>query len=390
MRREVDALVDDGWRVSVVSPKYLSDPFYREHPGGVHSYHYPKPDGGGALGHILEHSLTLLLGSAYVFWIYLRHGFRVFHACNPMDTLWMIGAPYKLMGVRLIFDQHDLCPELFLSRRDGSTASTFYPVLKWLERKAYRTAHVVIATNESYRDVAAERGGKPEDDIFVVRNGPDLGRFRAVPPRTDLKEEGERLFGYLGNMNEQDGVDYLLAAAAIVQDRLGRKDIRFVLVGGGSAQPRMARLAAERRLGNVRFTGRIPDDEMLATLSACDACIQPDPSNPLNDKSTMNKVLEYMALGKPVIAFDLPETRVSGGDAAIYVPPNDVAAMAQAIVELADDAPRRKQMGRMGRERIESRLSWDYSVPHLIAAYERALHGAVRSSARERRGVGEI
>lgn len=372
--REAAALVEAGWDITVISPKYRGDPFHKTISGSLRAYYYPKPTAASALGHVVEHSVSLILGSVLTFWAFLRHGFSVFHACNPMDILWIIALPYNVLGRRFVFDQHDLCPELLLSRGDGSESGLFHKVLLLLERAAYRLSDAVIVTNESYKAVAGSRGGKGPDEVFVVRNGPDLSKFRPVEPNANRQTNGGSLVGYIGNMNEQDGVDYLLdAAAEIVQNRK-RSDISFVFIGGGSQQQHLARECVEKGLGdNVLFTGRIPDDEMLGRLSACDVCVQPDPLNPLNEQSTMNKAMEYMALGKPVVAFDLKETRVSCGDAALYAKPNEIRDLADKILALADDPALCAELGRKGRKRVEQKLSWPNSVPNLLAAYEYAL-----------------
>ena len=209
--------------------------------------------------------------------------------------------------------------------------------------------------------------------MFVVRNGPDLDRLHRVPPRQDLKEPGQVLVGYLGNMNQADGVDHLLMAARIITQELGRDDVRFILVGGAAHQPTLKQIARDMAVDDVvTFTGRIPDEQMLPVLCACDICVQPDPRNPLNDKSTMNKLMEYMALEIPVVSYDLTESRVSGGDAVLYAEPNDPHSLAARILELVDDPERRAALGRAGRERVENELAWPFSVPNLIAAYERA------------------
>jgi glycosyltransferase involved in cell wall biosynthesis len=377
VKREASALVDDGWDVTVISPKYPDDAFYKVHGPRLRAYHYPKPHAESALGHIVEHSISLALGAAFTGWVSARHGFTVFHACNPMDVLWLIALPYKLLGRRFIFDQHDLSPEVYLSRPDGREGSLFHRALGWLEKASYRLADATIATNESYKAVAVARGDRRPDEVFVVRNGPNLQRFRKVPPRPGLKADGQVLVGYLGNMNPADGVHYILEAADHIVNERGRRDLRFVLVGGGSSQPALVERCREMGLEDfVSFTGRIPDDEMLATLSACDLCVQPDPKNPLNDKSTMNKVMEYMALEKAVVAFDLVETRVSCGEAALLATPNEVTSMTDCILALADDPARRQELGRKGRARVEEKLAWSYSVPHLLGAYEHALRRA--------------
>jgi glycosyltransferase involved in cell wall biosynthesis len=372
--READALVDAGWQVTVVCPKYPGDPFYKRISDPLRVYFYPKPNAVSAAGHLFEHAVTLLFGALLVFWVQLRHGFQVFQACNPMDTLWILAAPYKLFGKKFIYDQHDLCPELYLSREESGRESLFFKALSFLERMSYRTADAVISTNESYKAIAIDRGGRDLQAVFVVRNGPNLSKFKPVEPRTDLKKDGEFLVGYLGNINLQDGVDRLLIAAKQLVLERGRKDIRFVLVGGGAYQPELVKLSGEMGLSAcVTFTGRVSDDEMLRTLCACDICVQPDPYNPLNNLSTMNKVMEYMAINKPVVAFDLKETRFSCGDAALYADPHDTDDLGRKILELTDDAELRGKMAAMGRKRVETVLAWPFSVPHLLAAYDFAM-----------------
>lgn len=371
--RETRALIQDGWDVTVICPKGPKDPFYRSEGEHLRVYFYPKPEAISVQGHIFEHGVSILAMSFLAWFIFLRHGFHVIHACNPMDILWIPSLPFKLFGVRYIFDHHDLSPELYLCRGEGDEHSLFFRALFWLEKMSFRFANVVISTNESYKKIAIDRGRKQADDVFVVRNGPDLEKFKPVPPRTDLKGEGEILVGYLGNMNPQDGVDYLLRAAEDIVKRRGSRNIKFVLVGGGSHQATLVKMSIDMGLADcVTFTGRVPDDVMLSTLSACDICVQPDPRNPLNDKSTMNKVMEYMALEKPVIAFDLTETRVSCGEAALYSEPNSEADLADKILELAANQTLRSQMGLLGRKRVEEKLAWSYSVPNLLAAYKRA------------------
>ena len=372
--REVNALESDNWDVTVISPKYSDDPFFKKLNERVRAYYYPKPTTKSPLGHIFEHVISLLLGSVLTLWVNIRYRITVFHGCNPMDILWIIALPYKLLGKKFIFDQHDLCPELYISRGEGDEQSLFYKILLWLERYSYKFADVVIATNESYKEMAVQRGSKDPKEVFVVRNGPDLKKFRKMPPNIGLKASDEVLVGYLGNMNPQDGVIHLVDAARDVLFEHGRKDIKFIFIGGGSSQKGLMGKANELGLqDNVTFTGRIPDNEMLAALSACDICVQPDPMNALNDKSTMNKVLEYMALEKPVISFDLKETRISCGEAALYVEPNNVKQLSDRIVYLADHVEIRQKMAKIGRERIEKKLSWSHSIPNLIAAYEQLI-----------------
>ncbi len=368
---EAKALIESGWDVTVISPKYRCDPFYRRLGSRLRAYYYPKPTAESVPGHLVEHSISLLCGTVLTLWVSLRHGFSVFHACNPMDILWLIALPYKMLGKKFIYDQHDLCPELWLSRNGNSSGNLLYRVLRILETVSYKCADIVISTNETYKEVAVTRGKKDPDEVFVVRNGPDLRKFQPIGIQKDLSKNGHVLVGYLGNMNPQDGVGYLLDAASDVVRRRGRSDISFVVIGGGSDYEHLREKCGQMGLGDqVMFTGRIPDTEMLQRLRACDVCVQPDPLNALNDKSTMNKAMEYMALGKPVVAFDLKETRISCGDAALYATPNEAKDLADKILSLADNPALRLQLGTRGRARIEQVLSWSHSVPHLLAAYE--------------------
>jgi len=368
--REASALVDAGWDITVISPRYTGDPIFKCIHDGLRAYYYPKPTFATISGHLIEFIFSLFFGVIFTFWVFIRHGFDVFHACNPMDILWIVALPYKLLGKKFIFDHHDLVPELIMSRTKSGLDSIFVQVFILFEKCSFKLADAVIATNKSYKEIAVSRGGKRLEDVFVVRNGPNLEKFRLVSPAKGIKNKGDILIGYLGNMNPQDGADLLLDAVDEIINKRKISNIKFVFIGGGHSQPILQERSRQNGHGaKVKFTGRIPDNEMLAVLSACDICVQPDPNNPLNDKSTMNKVLEYMALKKPVVAFDLKETRYSCGDAALYVRPNDVHELSEKLVELAGNPALRRKMGRRGKARVENRLSWEYSKPYLESAY---------------------
>lgn len=370
VRREVRTLERAGFQVSVICPRYPGEKLW-ETIGSTHVYRYPKlAVGGSVLRHLTEYTCSLLFGWALAIWVALRRGFDAIQLCNPPDVLFPIGVFFKLFGKRYVFDQHDLCPELYETQY-GKRSGLLYRILCWSERQSLRFADAVLSTNESYRRAALERGGKKPEDVTVVRNGPSLGNFASFPEPRDKKPVR---VGYIGNMNIQDGVDYLLRAAKYISRDLGRSDVEFVLIGRGDHFPALRRLADELGLGRVvRFTGRIPDADALRELSDCDIGCQPDPPNPLNRVSTMNKALEYMALAKPVVAFDLPETRVSCGDAALYAAEATPEALAKEIVKLADDFELRQRMGLEGRRRIERELAWEYSEPKLLSAYRRVL-----------------
>ncbi len=373
VQREVQTLRRAGMDLVVICPRY---PGERMHDilNGVHIYRYKKWKlSDGLLGHVGEYGSSLLKGSILALLAYVRHGFHLFHACNPPDMLFLIALPYKLLGVRFLFDHHDLCPELYLSRFKRPHR-WIHTVLSVMERVTLRTADVVLATNESYKRLEIARAGIDAKRIFVVHNGPDLGKFKPGKASPTLRNLGKLIVGYLGNMNPQDGVEYLLLCARYLKEVRKRNDLYFVFVGAGDAYQDLVLMSKEWNIAELcHFTGRLPDHEMLETLNACDICVQPDPSNPLNDCSTMNKVMEYMALEKPVVAFDLPETRYSGGDAVLYARPNNIEDLAEKILYLADNPDVRTALGKKGRQRVEECLCWDHSERPLIDAYKVAL-----------------
>ncbi|MFE9662699.1 glycosyltransferase [Streptomyces sp. NPDC005955] len=366
--QECKTLRDAGWTVHVICPRGSKrDTEPEVEIDGVRIHRYPlRAATGGPAGYLREYGSAL--------WHTARLARKVgpvdvVHACNPPDLLFLPALWLKRRGARFVFDQHDLVPELYLSRFDRGE-DLLYRAVCALERFTYRAADVVLATNESYRDVAIRRGGQRPQDVFVVRSAPETDRFRPVPPEPELKHGKPHLLCYLGVMGPQDGVDYALRALAKLRDELGRTDWHAVFVGSGDAFDAMVELS--RRLGlheQVQFTGRIPDADLVRYLSTADVCLSPDPRNPLNDVSTMNKVLEYMAMGRPIVSFDLREARVSAGDAAVYAPANDEAAFAELIAQLLDDPEKRARMGKTGQERISGELSWRNSQASLLAAY---------------------
>jgi glycosyltransferase involved in cell wall biosynthesis len=370
--QECATLRDAGWRVHVICPQGTKRDTEREvEIDGVRIHRYPlRAATGGPAGYLREYGSAL--------WHTARLARRVgpvdvVHACNPPDLLFLIALLCRLRGARFVFDQHDLVPELYLSRFDRGR-DLLYRAVCALERMTYRAADVVIATNESYREVALRRGGKRPQDVFVVRSAPQVDRFRRVPAEPELKRGKPHLLCYLGVMGPQDGVDYALRALAALREELGRTDWHAVFVGGGDTFDAM--VALSRRLGladRVEFTGRIPDADLVRYLSTADVCLSPDPRNPLNDVSTMNKILEYMAMGRPIVSFDLREAQVSAGDAAVYAPANDELEFAKLVARLLDDPEERERMGRLGEERINGQLSWANSQKALLAAYAAAV-----------------
>jgi glycosyltransferase involved in cell wall biosynthesis len=371
---ECQALVGHGYEVAVVCPKGKGDPAHQV-VDGVELYKYrPYAPGGSKLGFLIEYGYSFTATA----WLTLkarRSGrFGVIQACNPPDIFWPIAQVLRAFDrTRFVFDHHDLCPELYESRfPDGPKLP--YKGLRALERRTHRTADHVISTNSSYRDLAVTRSGKSPTDVTVVRTGPDMQRLQRGPARPELRRGRRYLAAYIGVMGPQDGVDIVVQAAAIVVNELHREDIAFTLIGSGDCFDDLVALRDRLGLaGHVEFTGRVPDEVVTQIMSTADVGLSPDPKNALNDVSTMNKTMEYMAFELPVVAFDLRETRVSAADAAVYAKPNDVHEYAAAIVDLMDDEPRRSKLGKLGRARIEQELAWSHQERAYLDVYRRLL-----------------
>jgi glycosyltransferase involved in cell wall biosynthesis len=367
--QEACALRDAGYLVSVICP---TGPGYEsrfEVLDDVHIYRYRLPvEAAGAKGYAIEYGVALAKTFALCWRVWWERGLDVIQACNPPDLLFLIGAFFKLFGKKFVFDHHDLSPELYEAKfgRKGF----FHRMLLAMERWTFRTANVSIATNESYRQIAIRRGRMRPENVFIVRSGPSLERLRVVPPDASLKRGRRFLVGYVGVMGRQEGIDDLLHAVRHIVHDMGRQDIHFGLVGGGTSLTELQDLAVQLEVDSyVTFTGRVPDKEMLAMLNTAEVCVNPDKPGPMNDLSTMNKIMEYMALGKPIVQFDLKEGRFSAQHASLYARCGDVKDFAEKIVQLVDDPARREMMGRFGRQRVLSQLQWRTQVPQLLDAY---------------------
>jgi glycosyltransferase involved in cell wall biosynthesis len=370
--KEATSLQTAGYEVTVICPraKGCSEPY--ELLEGVHIYRHPTAkEGNSPFGYLFEYGYALFWEFLYTMWVFLRRGFQVLQGCNPPDDIFLVAWPYKLFGVKYIFDHHDASPELYLSKYEKQGA--FYKIQVLLEKLTYRVADVVMATNSSYKDLAINRGGLAPEDVFVVRNGPDLETFKPVAPNPALKHGRPFLVGYVGTMSIQEGLDILLDVALYIKNS-GRSDIHFTCIGGGPGLPALRQMLVDKNLQDtVNFTGRVSDADLLEILSTADVCVNPDKPCEMNDISTMIKIMEYMALGKPIVQFDLKEGRFSAQDASLYSDTkNQVPDFAKNILWLIDHPEERKRMGEFGRKRVENEISWKYSVENLLAAYERA------------------
>jgi glycosyltransferase involved in cell wall biosynthesis len=384
--QESRALTEAGHDVTVICPrgsKRDTEPYAVIE--GVEIHRYPlEAATGGPSGYLREYGTALWHSLRLAWRLDREQPFDVVQACNPPDLLFLVALPLKLRGARFVFDHHDLVPELFRSR--FGAGGPLLRATELLEKATFRLADHVISTNESYRRVAHGRGRVAPERTTVVRSAPDLSRFVRVAPDEALRRGRRHLVCYLGVMGPQDGVDYALRSLASLRDDLGRDDIQAAFVGHGDAWDDLVALAHELGLDDrVEFTGRVSDADVARYLSTADVCLAPDPKNPLNDVSTMNKIVEYMAMSRPLVSFDLIEARVSAGEAALYATPNDEREFARLIAELLDDPERRARMGALGRERVEQELSWEHSRRELLGAYEAVLaRGELRSAARKR------
>ena len=371
---ECQALVAAGYDVTVVCPKGPGDPSYQViDTVTVHKYKAYAP-GGSKISFVWEYAYSFLMTLRLVFRARKAGKFQVLQACNPPDIFWPIAILLRALDrTKFVFDHHDLCPELFQSRF-GGTASLPYKGLRFLERMTHRTADHVTSTNDSYRKIAITRSGKANHDVTVVRTGPDPEKLHRDPQSADesLRRGHKYLVTYIGVMGPQDGVDIVVRAADHIVNTLGRTDIAFTLMGGGDSFDEVVALRDELGLQeHVEFTGRVPDETVRAVMSTADAGLSPDPKNPLNDVSTMNKTMEYMAFELPVVAFDLVETRVSAQEAAVYAEPGRVDRYADAVLDLLADDVRRKQMAAAGRRRVEDVLAWRNQVPAYVGVHDR-------------------
>src|SRR5215469_6650664 len=368
--KEARALNDDGYQVTVLCPRGKGYMDGHVVLNGINIYRHPMTkEGNDLFGYIWEYGWALFWEIIYAWWIYLLHGFDIIQGCNPPDNIFLVALPFKLFGVKYIFDHHDASPELYYAK--SQRKGLVYLLLLVHERLTYYFSDTIIATNESYRELALNRGGVDPQDIFIVRNGPDLATFQRVCPNPALKFGKPYLIGYVGTISHQEGLDILLNVVEHIKNQ-GRMDIHFTCVGGGPGLASLRQMVVDKGLeDSVTFTGRVSDEQLLEVLSTADVCVNPDKPCKMNDISTMIKIMEYMALGKPIVQFDLKEGRFTAREASLYSNNHDpVADFASKIVWLLDHPEESKKMGEFGVQRVEKELAWKYSVANLLLAYK--------------------
>ena len=381
---EATELARAGYDVSVICPTGKGHDALYEELEGVRIYRHPLPlEAHGALGYLREYGAALRHWLRLAFKVRREQGLDLIHGCNPPDLIFLAAWALRPFGVRYLFDHHDICPELFETKFEKR--GLLWRLTLLLERLTFKTAIVSIATNESYAEIARGRGGMAAEDVFVVRSGPKVEKLELRPPRPELRKGARYLIGYVGVIGQQEGMDLLLDAAEHLIRRMGREDVHFGVVGGGPEQPLIVEDCARRGLSDwFTFTGRAPDELLLDMLNTSDLCVNPDRVTPMNDLSTMNKILEYMTLKKPIVQFDMKEGRASAGDASLYARANDSADFAEKIAWLLDRPDERERMGEIGRARVLDRFAWSHSAPALLASYERAFTKMGRGAASSR------
>lgn len=379
---EATTLVEAGYEVSVISPKLKGYAADYEEIDGVHVYRHPLREAGDSrFGYFREYASAISGQLRLAFRVRRERGVDIIHACNPPDLIFLVAGIFKLLfGVRFIFDHHDLCPELFEAK--FSRKGFLHSALLAMERMTFALADVSIATNDSYREIAMRRGRMRPERVFVVRSGPRLDRMVIGAGDEALKEGRKHLVGYVGVIGKQEGLDLLIAAVSHLVGHIGRTDAHFAIVGDGPELPAIRKLAEEKGVGGYfTFYGRVPDEEFLRILNTADVCVNSDRCCAMNDKSTMNKILEYMALGKPIVQFDLTEGRRSAGGASLYARADNAADFAMKIDTLLGDPELRRDMGAIGRDRVVRQFNWSHSAPVLIRAYAKAFERRARPKA---------
>lgn len=386
---EATTLRAAGYHVSVISPMGRGWDKPYEEIEGVHIYRHPEPPEAhsGALAYAREYLHAIRHWFRLARKVRREQGFEVIHGCNPPDLIFLLALRYRLAGVGYLFDHHDVCPELFEAK--FGKRGLLYRLMRWLERATFACAEVSLATNESFRRIAIERGGMKPEDVFTVRSAPKIEKFLPGPGDRSVRRGAATVLGYVGVIGQQEGMDLLIAALDHLIRQLGHDDVHLVIVGfGPHLEVVRADVAARGLDSHVTFAGALYGDDLVAVLNAIDIGVASDPMNAMNDISTMNKVIEYMTLEKPVVQFDLTEGRASAGEASLYARDNDPEDFARCIARLIEDKALAARLGALGRERVLEALSWSASAPKLLAAYDRIFAGRGAAPAAARGAAG--
>ena len=374
--QEATTLAANGYTVSVICPKGKGYTQEEEYLQGVHIFRHDLPaEGNGAVGYAKEYFSALKEELRLAKKVYKEIGFDVIHGCNPPDDIYMVAKHFKKYGVKYVFDHHDICPELF-EAKFGKTSGLLYKSQLWLEKQTYKHCTFAFVTNESYKKIAIERGMMNPNKVIVLRSGPKLDRMKIQPPVENIKRGKKYMVGYLGVIGQQEGIEFILEAAKYCKETLNRNDIFWGIVGGGPHVAALREMCSKMGLDDcVEFTGRVPDQQLLDYLNTADVCVNSDTYNSMNDKSTMNKILEYMALAKPIVQFELTEGHYSAQEASLYAEQNNAKDMADKIIYLLENPETRKKMGEFGRNRVINELSWEHTSKALLEGYEKLFTG---------------
>lgn len=367
--QEANTLKENGAEVSIICPKMKGYTKGYECINGIHVYRHPLPlEARGALGYLREYTAALFWEFVLSWKIFFKKRFHVIQGCNPPDLIFLVALFFRPFGVKYIFDHHDINPELYIAKYEKK--GIFYQFLVWAERLTFMTASYSIATNESYRQIAITRGKMKPEKVTVVRSGPKLDRLRITEGNKKYKKGRTYLVGYVGVIGEQEGIDLLLESAVYILNK--RQDVQFAIVGGGTDLENMKKLAIAMNLTeHVDFYGRVDDNTMIDILNTADVCVNPDKPTVMNNLSTMNKIMEYMALKKPIVQFDLKEGKVSAEAASLYANNDDTADFAEKVLWLLDNEAERKEMGELGYNRIIHQLSWNHEKDKLLTVYRK-------------------
>ena len=369
--QEANTLMENGAKVSIICPKMKGYTKSREVINNIDIYRHPLPlEARGALGYLIEYTTALFWEFVLSWKIFFKKKFHVIHGCNPPDLIFLVALWFKIFGVKYVFDHHDINPELFIAKYNKK--GLFYRLMVLCERLTFATANYSIATNESYKEIAIRRGKMKEEMIQVIRSGPKLDRLKLLPPEEKHRNGRKFMVGYVGVIGEQEGIDLLLNSIQYIVSK--RNDIQFAIVGGGSDLERMKNLSTEMKLNDfVDFYGRVPDELLISVLNTADVCVNPDKPTEMNNLSTMNKIMEYMALKKPIVQYDLKEGRFSAQDASLYAKSDDTQDFADKIIQLIDDSELRIKMGEYGYQRVLNELSWEFESIKLVNFYSKVL-----------------